>query len=298
MFDDAVFFANSGAEANECAIKIARKYGKRNGDNRYKIITLENSFHGRTLATLKATGQVDMQEGFEPFPDGFEYAKDLDDIIPRIDEKTVAVMIELIQGEGGVEPLDKGKIQALESTLKAMDVLLIIDEVQTGIYRTGQFLASNYYEITPDIITMAKGLGGGLPIGAVLTDKKDVLVAGDHGSTFGGNYISTTAGLTVLNILENKTDLDENIDFFESNLQKIFNDYVNLFEKSVGIGFMQGLRVKEKDNVKLILDSCFKNGLLVLKAGRNTIRLLPPLTITKEEMTEGFQRFRKSLDEI
>jgi acetylornithine aminotransferase len=298
IFDDAVFFGNSGAEANEAAIKIARKYGEKHGEKRYKIITLENSFHGRTITSLKATGQTDMHNYFGPYPDGFEYAKDLDDIEHRLDEKTIAVMIELVQGEGGVEPLDKEKVQKLEAKLKAMDILLIIDEVQTGIYRTGEFLASNYYEISPDIITVAKGLGGGIPIGAVLTDKKDVLSAGDHGSTFGGNYLSTTAGLKVIEILEDYEPLQENIDYFINKLDNVLENYGNLFEKRVGIGFMQGLRVKEKDNVAKILDKAFECGLIILKAGRNTLRFLPPLTITKEEIDIGFQRFISALDKI
>jgi acetylornithine aminotransferase len=298
MFDDAVFFANSGAEANEGAIKIARKYGERNGDKRYKIITLENSFHGRTITSLKATGQTDMHNYFGPYPDGFEYAKDLDDIDHRLDEKTVAVMIELVQGEGGVEPLDKDKIQALESRLKAMDILLIVDEVQTGIYRTGEFLASNYYEISPDIVTVAKGLGGGIPIGAILTDKKDVLSLGDHGSTFGGNYISTTAGLKVLEILENYEGLSDSREYFENKLQEVCDNNSDLFEKRVGIGFMQGLRVKDKDMVKTILSKAFSNGVVLLKAGRNTLRFLPPLTITKDEIDLGFERLIKTLEEV
>jgi len=214
-YDGAIFFANSGAEANEGAIKIARKYGEINFDEkRYKVITLKHSFHGRTITTVKATGQAHFHTpNFSPYPDGFSYVDGLDAIYGAIDEETVAVMIELVQGEGGVQPFEKEAIQKLEKHLKEKDILLIVDEVQTGIYRTGKMLASNMYEISPDIITMAKGLGGGVPIGAVMTKHKDVLVAGDHGSTFGGNYLSTRAGLAVLEVL---SEMDENGQLLET----------------------------------------------------------------------------------
>ncbi|MCD6190551.1 MAG: aminotransferase class III-fold pyridoxal phosphate-dependent enzyme, partial [Sulfurimonas sp.] len=193
-YDMQCFFGNSGAEANEGAIKIARKYGEINGEvKRYKIITLQHSFHGRTITTVKATGQESMHNYFGPFPDGFVYAETMNDIEALLDDHTCAVMIELVQGEGGVQPQDRDEVQALEKLLKSRGVLLIVDEVQTGVYRTGEFTASQVYEIEPDIITLAKGLGGGVPIGVVMTSLKDVLSAGDHGSTFGGNYLSTTA---------------------------------------------------------------------------------------------------------
>ena len=203
-YDMACFFGNSGAEANEGAIKIARKYGhEKFNDKKFKVVTLENSFHGRTITTVKASGQTAMhKESFSPYPDGFSFDASIKDVYNSIDEKTVAVMIELVQGEGGVQPLDKKDVQDLASYLKKNDILLIVDEVQTGAYRTGEFLASNLYDITPDIITMAKGVGGGVPIGIVLTSKKDLLVPGDHGSTFGGNYLSTSAALCVCNILQ------------------------------------------------------------------------------------------------
>jgi acetylornithine aminotransferase len=182
-YDMAMFFANSGAEANEGAIKIARKYGQTKFDNkRFKVITLDHSFHGRTITTVKATGQHKMHTpNFSPYPDGFSYKNTIEDIYTSIDDQTVAVMIELIQGEGGVQPFDKNDIQKLAKFLKENDILLIVDEVQTGAYRTGEFLASNLYEIEPDIITMAKGLGGGVPIGVVMTTHKDIFEPGDHG---------------------------------------------------------------------------------------------------------------------
>jgi acetylornithine aminotransferase len=291
------FFANSGAEANEGAIKIARKYGEVDGElKRYKIITLKNSFHGRTISTLKATGQEKMHMSyFGPYPDGFVYADDIEDIYNKIDSKTVAVMIELIQGEGGVYPFDKEEVQKLATSLKEKDILLIVDEVQTGVYRTGEFLASNLYEIEPDIITLAKGLGGGVPIGAIFTTL-DLLKAGEHGSTFGGNYLSTRAGLEVCSILEEYKDsglLDENFIYFEERLKEIGERYPKLFEEVTGFGMMRALRCRGAEIQELIYTEAHIERVLVLKAGRNAIRFLPPLTITKEEIKEGFERFER-----
>ncbi len=301
-YDMAVFFGNSGAEANEGAIKIARKYGEVDGiPKRYKIITLENSFHGRTISTLKATGQKSMHNYFGPFPDGFVYAPDIDSVESMIDDHTIAVMIELVQGEGGVEPQDKAKVQALAKLLKSKDVLLIVDEVQTGIYRTGEMLASNLYEIEPDIVTVAKGLGGGVPIGAVMTTLKTVLKAGDHGSTFGGNYLVSVTSLEVLNILEslkNSGSLDHSLIAFEEKLNSFCAKYPNIIEKSVGLGLMRGLRIKDGDTLNKIISNSFDEGLLVLKAGRNTLRFLPPLTITKEELEEGFEKLEKAFSKL
>jgi acetylornithine aminotransferase len=301
-YDMKCFFANSGAEANEGAIKIARKYGEVEGQvKRYKIITLDQSFHGRTITALKATGQEAMHNYFGPFPDGFAYAKDIDAIESMLDEHTVAVMIELVQGEGGVQPLDKEKVQALAKVLKAKDILLMVDEVQTGIYRTGEFLASNVYEIEPDVITLAKGLGGGVPIGVVMTTKKDIFKAGDHGSTFGGNYLSTAAANAVLDILENEKnsgELDRIFIKFGMHLDELFNKYPNLFTQSVGFGLMRGLRVKDADTLASIIKNAFEKGVLVLKAGRNTLRFLPPLTISDAEIIEGFKRLDEALSSL
>jgi acetylornithine aminotransferase len=300
--DAVTFFANSGAEANEGAIKMARKYGEVEGEvKRYKIITLEHSFHGRTITALKATGQESMHNYFGPFPDGFVYAKNIADIYNHIDDHTVAVMIELVQGEGGVQPMQKEEVQALASELKKRDILLIVDEVQTGIYRTGELLASNLYEITPDIITLAKGLGGGVPIGAIMTTHKEILKTGEHGSTFGGNYLSTRAALEVLSILEehkNSGEFDHIMIMFEEKLKEIATKFSNLFEKEVGVGFMRGLRVKEGRDAGEIINAAFKNRVVVLKAGRNTVRFLPVLTMTKEEMMLGFERFESALSSL
>jgi len=299
-YDMAIFFANSGAEANEGAIKIARKYGETKFKNkRYKVITLEHSFHGRTITTVKATGQESFHTPhFSPYPDGFSYEKSIEDVYSAIDDETVAVLIELVQGEGGVQPFDKSDIQKLAQHLKEKDILLIVDEVQTGVYRTGEFLASNLYEIEPDIVTLAKGLGGGVPIGAVMTKHKEVLSAGDHGSTFGGNYLSTAAGLAVLDILENLYEngtISEAFIYFEEKLQNIANEYAHLFEKEVGLGLMRGLRAKSSEIQANVIKNSLKEGLVVLKAGRNTVRFLPSLTIKKSEIDEGFERFETAI---
>ena len=302
-YDMGVFFANSGAEANEGAIKIARKYGETKFDNkRYKIITLEHSFHGRTITTVKATGQESFHTpNFSPYPAGFSYEKSIEDVYKAIDDETVAVLIELVQGEGGVQPFEKEEVQKLADHLKNEGILLIVDEVQTGVYRTGEFLASNLYEIEPDIITLAKGLGGGVPIGAVMTKHKDVLSAGDHGSTFGGNYLSTAAGLAVLEVLEGLYEngaIAEALVYFEEKLRDVAKRYTNLFEKEVGLGLMRGLRAKSAEIQGSIIKNCMKEGVIVLKAGRNTVRFLPSITISKNEIDEGFKRFEKVINTL
>ena len=302
-YDIRTFFSNSGAEANEGAIKIARKYGETKFENkRYKVITLEHSFHGRTITTVKATGQESMHTpNFAPYPEGFSYKNTIDDIYNSIDNETVAVMIELVQGEGGVQPFDKKEIQELAKFLKENDILLIIDEVQTGVYRTGEFLASNLYEIQPAIVTLARGLRGGVPIGAIMTTHKDIFSPGDHGSTFGGNYLVTAAALEVLDILEEIKDngtLDETIIYFNRKLNEIFENNKEIFTANVGLGLMRGLRVKDAYTLAQVLKTAFDHGVLVLKAGKNTMRLLPALTISKEEMNEGFKRLQNALDKI
>jgi len=301
--DVATFFANSGAEANEGAIKLARKYGETKFENkRYKVITLENSFHGRTITTVRATGQSSMHsDNFAPYPEGFAYHNTIDDIYNAIDDETVAVMIELVQGEGGVQPFDKQEIQELAKFLKQNDILLIIDEVQTGAYRTGEFLATNLYEIQPDIITMAKGLGGGVPIGAVITTHKDLFTVGDHGSTFGGNYLSCAAALEVLDILEEEKKAGNVLattNYFNEKVQEILENNSDIFTSKVGLGLMLGLRVKDGDTLANIIKASFEQGLLILRAGRNTLRMLPAITITNQEIDEGFKRLQDALDSI
>jgi acetylornithine aminotransferase len=251
---------------------------------------------------VKATGQESFHTpNFSPYPDGFSYEKSIADVYKAIDGETVAVLIELVQGEGGVQPFEKEEIQKLASHLKSEGILLIVDEVQTGVYRTGEFLASNLYEIEPDIITLAKGLGGGVPIGAVMTKHKDILSAGDHGSTFGGNYLSTVAGLAVLDVLHPLYDsgtLDETLVYFSQKLQNIVLKYNHLFEKEVGLGLMRGLRAKSADIQGAVIKNAMREGVIVLKAGRNTVRFLPSLTISKDEIDEGFQRFEKAISTL
>ncbi len=297
--DVGTFFANSGAEANEGAIKLARKYGQKHFDGKkYKIITLAHSFHGRTITTAKATGQKSFHKpDFSPYPAGFSYEKNIAGIYDGVDDETVAVMIELVQGEGGVQPFDKKEIQELALFLKQKEILLIVDEVQTGIFRSGEFLATNLYDIKPDIITLAKGLAGGVPIGAVLTTHKNLFEFGDHGSTFGGNFLSSRAGLEVLDILEsykNSGELDEAFIYFNTKLKEFSAMFPELFGDVVGLGLMRGIRCFESVDLSVLVESAFKEGVLVLKSGRNTLRFLPPLTVTKVEIDEGFQRLQNA----
>ncbi|WP_134043527.1 aspartate aminotransferase family protein [Helicobacter pullorum] len=298
-YDMRVFFANSGAEANEGAIKIARKFGEVDGEvKRYQIITLDSSFHGRTISTLKATAQSKMHHYFGPFPDGFVYAKDIQDIPNKISDVTCAVLLELVQGEGGITPFDRSEIQALAKLLKEKNILLMIDEVQTGIYRSGELFASQCYEIMPDVITTAKGLAGGVPIGAVMTRLKDIFAPGDHGSTFGGNFLSTRAALEVLEILKEEKQsgrLDKTILYFSQKLQALQKSYPEIFIEEIGLGLMRGLRVRDLDTLTHFLQKAYENGVLVLKSGKNTARFLPSLTITKEEIDEGFNRIETAL---
>ncbi|BAK73834.1 aspartate aminotransferase family protein [Arcobacter sp. L] len=300
--DMQCFFCNSGAEANESAIKLARKYGNTEfAKQKYKIITIKNSFHGRTIATLKATAQEDKHKFFGPYPEGFVYAKDINEAITLIDESTVAVMLELIQGEGGIFMQDVHKIKELETILKSKKLLLIIDEVQTGVYRSGNFLISQYFGIKPDIITLAKGLATGIPIGVMMTSLKNIFKAGDHGSTFGGNHMSTTVCTKVLNILEeysNSGKLEVNIKYFNNYLHYFVDKYPSLFLQKNGWGFMQGLVLNDENKLDEIVKKSLKKGVLVLKSGKNIIRFLPALNISKKEIKQGFERFESSLIEI
>ena len=293
-YDMRIFFANSGAEANEGALKIARKFGEVNGvPKRYQIITLDSSFHGRTISTLKATGQDKFHTSFGPFPDGFIYAKDLSDIPNKISDITCAVLLELVQGEGGITPFNKQEVQHLAKFLKEKNILLMVDEVQTGIYRSGEMFASNVYGIIPDVISTAKGLGGGVPIGAVMTTLKDIFSPGDHGSTFGGNFLSTAAALEVLEILSSEKQsgrLEQTITYFTHKLQDLQKSHSDKFTQEIGLGLMRGLRVRDADTLANFIDSAFKNGVLVLKSGKNTARFVPSLTITKAEIDTGFER--------
>lgn len=289
-----VFFGNSGAEANECAIKAARKYGNTRYGNRNEIITLKNSFHGRTIATITATGQDGFHKYFNPFLEGFKYAEPtMDGIFKCYTDKTCAVMVEVIQGESGVNVLNAEFLRELESFCRKRDILLICDEVQSGNGRTGYLYAYESAGITPDIVTTAKGLGGGLPIGACLMFGKcgDIFGAGDHGTTFGGNPV-VCAG--ALNIIERLTpDLLLEVQgkgaYFKQNLQHIKN------VKGVsGLGLMIGISTTKP--ARDIAARCLQKGLVVLTAHEN-VRLLPPLNITKEQINTALKILNEVISE-
>lgn len=293
-----VFFGNSGAEANECAIKLARKYSfdKYGKDaKRYNIITLVNSFHGRTLCTLSATGQDVFHNYFFPFVEGFinVEANNIDDLRAKIDDSVCAVMFEFVQGEGGVIPLDKAFVDEIFKLCAEKDILTIADEVQTGVGRTGKLLASQHYNVKPNITTLAKGLAGGVPIGACLADEKcaDVLVKGTHGSTFGGNPIACAGGLVVLSKAGDEkflAEVREKGDYLRAKLLEIPEvDGVD------GLGMMIGIRLKTK-NAADVCKAAVDNGLLLLTA-KTKLRLLPPLNITKEEIDKGIEILKKLL---
>lgn len=295
-----IFFGNSGAEANECAIKLARKYSfDKYGKDRHNIITLLNSFHGRTLCTLSATGQDNFHNYFFPFVDGFinTPANDIDALVKTLDENKdtiCAVMFECVQGEGGVIPLDKDFVKAIADECSKRDILTICDEVQTGVGRTGKFLACEHYGIKPDIVTLAKGLAGGVPIGVCMANEKccDVLSKGMHGSTFGGNPISCAGGSVVLKRVLADGFLDEVAqkgEYIKTELCKI-----NEVDGVDGLGLMLGIRLKTKKAAD-VCKECLDNGLLVLTA-KEKLRLLPPLNITKDEINKGLSILKNILD--
>ena len=287
------FFCNSGAEANECAVKIARKYGEKRGA--YRIVTLENSFHGRTLTTLAATGQEGFHREFLPLTEGFLYAQagDLAGIQALLDGSVCAVMLEMVQGEGGVIPMDEGFVQGLAQLCREKDVLLLIDEVQTGIGRTGRFFAYQGYGVQPDVVTCAKGIAGGLPMGACLVSERlgDLLQPGQNGSTFGGNPIASAAARVVVRRVSEPDFLQsvaEKGAYFREKLEAMPQvEYVR------GRGLMLGVKLKEKD-AHDVLVQCAKAGLLILTA-KELVRFLPPLTITQEDIDQGLAIFQQVL---
>lgn len=283
-----MFFANSGAEANEGAIKVARKYSFDNyGKERYEIITLVNSFHGRTITTLSATGQDHFHQYFDPFTTGFVHAiaNNIQDVLAKVNEKTCAIMLEMIQGEGGVLPLDKKFVKEIAKLCKDQDLLLIVDEVQTGIGRTGSLFAYEQYNVEPDLVSVAKGLGNGLPIGAVLLNEKvkDTLGAGDHGTTFGGNPIACAGAQVVLKHMNDKmyADVQAKGEYVKTRLLKMPH-----IQQVNGMGLMLGAVLDTSITAQEIVKACMKKGVLLLTA-KDKLRFLPPLTITKTELSKA-----------
>ncbi len=290
-----VFFGNSGAEANEGAIKVARKYAyEKKGKDYYKILTLNNSFHGRTITTLAATGQDVFHNDFLPLTEGFVYtdANDVEMLKKVVSEnKLAAIMFETVQGEGGVVPLTQEFVNCIKDICEKEDILMIVDEVQTGNGRTGKLFGYMHYGITPDIVTTAKGLGGGLPIGAVMMGEKtkDVLTAGTHGSTFGGNPVSCAGAVNIVSRLT--------LGFLEDVSRKskyIIDELKNAdgVKSVTGLGLMLGIET-EKDASEVI-KICQENGVLPIKA-KNKVRLLPPLNITDDELIKAISVIKKAV---
>ncbi len=283
------FLCNSGAEANECAIKLARKYSfDHYGEGRATIVTLVNSFHGRTVTTLAATGQDGFHLYFDPFTGGFRYAEagDIGALEEALDSTVCAVLLECVQGEGGVIALEPAYLQAVAALCAEHDVLLMTDEVQTGVGRTGKFLAIEHAGVKPDVVTLAKGLGGGLPIGACLCSEelKDVMSAGMHGSTFGGNPVVCAGGRVVLETVTQPGFLEavaEKGEYLRRRLAEMPH-----VQEVRGLGMMLGVRLDDALTARAVAEACVEGGLLILTA-KTLLRLLPPLNITREEMDKG-----------
>ena len=298
----ATFFCNSGAEANEAAIKLARKYSQdKYGEGRSVIVTLNQSFHGRTMATLTATGQPDYHKYFAPFMEGFRYVKANDGEVleQAIASDVCAIMVEGIQGEGGVIPLENAYVKKLETLAAEHDILLIFDEVQTGNCRTGDFFSYQGFGVLPDLVTTAKGLGGGLPIGALLVNEKcrSILSSGTHGSTFGGNPIACAGANAVLDIIEADGFSEQVKRKGEKIRQTIVGWELPIIKEVRGKGLMLGIEITDM-SVKEIVADLLTKGLVLLTAGSNVLRLLPPLTITDREIDRGLQILYEHLVEL
>ena len=293
-----VFFSNSGAESNECAIKIARKYAADKKGSEYStIVTLVNSFHGRTLTTLSATGQEHYHELFQPLTPGFVHtpANDLEALIKTVKENKVAgIMMEIIQGEGGVLPLDGEFVKGVAKFAKDNDIVLMIDEVQTGNGRTGELYAYMNYGISPDVVSTAKGIGGGLPLGATLLGEKvqNVLGFGDHGSTFGGNPVCCAGAVSIIERIDDKLLAE-----VKSKSEYIFNTFKNTkgVESVSGLGLMVGIKPSEKTAAD-VLKKCMENGVLCLTA-KDKIRLLPALNIPMEALEKAVKVIKDAIEE-
>ena len=296
-----VMFGNSGAEANEAMIKLARKYSyDKYGKGRGTVITLHNSFHGRTITTLAATGQDKFHDFFFPFTEGFRYAdaNDLDSVEAVAGHDVCGVMMELVQGEGGVLPLDREFVRAVADLCAKRDWLLLIDEVQSGVGRTGSLFAFQQYGIHPDVVSFAKGIAGGLPFGGVMANEKcrNVFTPGTHGTTFGGNPVAAAAACYVLDTLDDGflAQVQEKGAYLRSRIEAMD---LPCLGATRGMGLMIGIQVKGDKTNKELAAKLIENGLLVLTAGP-ALRFLPPLTITQAEMDKGLEILEKTLKEV
>ena len=293
------FFCNSGAEANEAAIKLARKWGAANG-GRYEVVTMRQGFHGRTLATLAATAQAWCQEGYDPLPVGFAYAdfNDLESVKAAISEKTVAIMLEPVQGEGGVTPATDAFMKGVRALCDEKNLLMICDEVQSGMGRTGTWFAWQGYDVKPDLFTCAKALAGGLPMGALVSNAKlaDVFTLSAHASTFGGNPVAAAAALAVIDVIESEQLLANAVKVgavLKAKLEEFADQYDKLLDVR-GKGLMLGLVTE--DNAKDLVDAFRAQGLLVLTAGEHVVRFLPPLTLSEGDLEDVFDMISDALD--
>jgi len=291
-FPSRVFFCNSGAEANEAAIKLARKWGARHRDGAFEIISTAGSFHGRTLATVTAGGQAKYSDPFRPLPEGFAHVpyNDLDAIKAATSVRTVAVMLEPVMGEIGIIPAAPGYLAGVRAWCDSQNLLLILDEVQTGLGRTGRWFAHQHHGITPDVMTLAKGLGGGLPIGACLAaPRADVFEPGDHGSTFGGNPLACAAALAVLSVIERDGLVGHAAEMGES----LHEALLDLGAKEVrGLGLMQAFEFEEP-RAKAFQHSCLEAGLIVNAVDDQSVRLVPPLIIGNAEIDRAHSTMKK-----
>lgn len=298
-----VFFANSGAEANEGAIKLARKYSNlKYCSDRYEIITMKNSFHGRTMATLTATGQEKVQKGYAPLLEGFKYVpfNDIDALKEAVTEKTCAIMLEPVQGEGGVHVVQQEYLHKVEKLCKERDLLLIVDEVQCGVGRTGKLFAHQHYDIKPHIMTLAKALGNGTAIGAMLAVEEVAgsFQPGDHASTFGGNFLACSAGKKVLEVLlrENLCDHVEKMGkYFKQRLSELKSEFPVIVEIR-GLGLLIGVEI-EGESLPIV-KKAMEKGLLLSAAGGNVVRFLPALNVDIETVDKGLEIFRSIIEEV
>ncbi len=288
---DKVFIANSGAEANEGALKLARKYGKRLGLEKFEIVTAEHSFHGRTLATLTATGQPKYKEGYEPLPGGFSHVpfNDKAALAAAVSERTCAVFIEPVQGEGGIHIPKDGYLQFARELCDKFGALLIFDEIQSGMGRTGSFLACQGFGVKPDIVTLAKGLAGGVPIGAFLATENvaSAFSPGDHGSTFGGNPLACAAANAVLDVIENEKLMDNAVKMGEYllwNLKELQAKYPAVIQEVRGKGLMVGAELTRPG--REIVDCCMDKGAIINCTAGNVLRFVPPLGINRGHVDE------------